>query len=132
MNKTEALEISNEAFALFPTLTYPISAFTDTHDILTEECAVLPLNGIHKLLALAIANHSAFSRCLHVGDVCNVTIPSQDTPKIIPSEPTRASNGTFYVAAHTRVLVCATVRASIPCGEYSLYLAEVTEAKFAQ
>ena len=130
MKPNETLEISSKAFSMIATATYPISILADGQDVLLDECNVLPLDDTPKHLALAIANHSIIAKRLHVGDACNITIPSQNAPKRLEAGEDRTSNGTFYCAAHTSVLICATVRASIPCGGYSVYLADVTEAKF--
>jgi hypothetical protein len=130
MKPTESLEISNEAFSKLFVTTYPISILANGHNALIDECRVLPLEDTPKRLALAVANQSAIGKELHVGDACNITIPTPNAPKALTLGEDQASNGTFYCATHTTALICATIHASIPCGAYTLYLADVTEAKF--
>ena len=130
MKPSELLEISDAAFATLSAPTYPVSILADNCDVLADECRVLPLDDTPKRLALAIANQSSVAKHLHVGDACNITIPTSSAPKEITIGEDQASNGTFFCAAHTQVLICATIHASIPCGSYTVYLADITEAKF--
>ena len=132
MKPVESLTISNEAFSALSVTTYPISILAEGRDLLADECRVLPLEDTPKRLVLAIANQSPVAKQLHVSDACNITIPSSIAPKAPTIGEDQASNGTFYAATHTKVLICATIHASIPCGAHSIYLADVTEAKFEQ
>ena len=133
MKPTEVLEISESAFAALSAPRYPISISADGQDALCAECAALPLDDSPKQLLLALANQTTAAKLLHVGDKCSISIPTENAPKINPtesnSETCRASNGTLYDAVHTRALICATIHASIPCGRHTVYLADVTEAK---
>ena len=123
-------QISEEAFSLLTSPTYTVSVLADGEDATDAECAVLPLQDDPKRLLLAIANHSHTATLLHVGDKCNVSILRKSTPQNTEKRMVRASNGTLYCPACTNALICATVHASIPFGQYTVYLADVTEARF--
>ena len=133
MNQPQALEISREALSLLEAPSYSLSVLADGKDAFCSDCSVLPILGAHSFLMLAIANQAPVASLLHVGDACNVAIPHKFDQKIEFLSKNcidRASNGTLYCATQTRVLICATIRASIPCGDHSIFLADVTEAKF--
>ena len=135
MNQPQALEISREALSLLEAPSYSLSVLADGKDAFCSDCSVLPILGTHNLLLLVVANQHPVSSLLHVGDACNVAISHKSDQKIDFSGKNcidRASNGTLYCAAQTRALICATIRASIPCGDHSIFLADVTEAKFRQ
>lgn len=132
MKEAELLEISEEAFSLLASPTYTVSVLADGEDATDTECAVLPLQDSPKRLLLAFANRSRAAALLHVGDKCNVSILRQSAPQSTEKRMVRASNGTLYCPACTNALICATVHASIPFGQYTVYLTDVTEARFEQ
>ena len=132
MKPTETLEISETAFSALSAPRYPISISADGKDALCAECAVLPLDDSPKQLLLALANQTTAAKLLHVGDKCSISVPSENNTNTTSNEGNsttyRASNGTLYDVAHTHALICGTIRASIPCGRHTVYLADVTEA----
>ena len=136
MKPNETLEISDAAFSALSAPHYPISISADGQDALCAECGVLPLDDSPKHMLLALANQTAAVKLLHVGDKCNISVPSKNAPQSPPIKATsatcRATNGTLYDSKHTHALICATIHASIPCGKHTVYLADVTEAKIIQ
>ncbi len=145
MNKTDELEISQEAFGQFSYGLYLLSVHADGLDNACILNTVIQVTEAPPRILFALANDTYTTELLHVGAKCSVSVLAEDTPfsifrlfgyssgrnvkKLDDTNSTVASNGTRYPKDHVVALVSATVTASIPCGTHTVYLADVTEAR---
>lgn len=145
MNKTEELEIAQEAFAQFSYGLYLLSVHADGVDNACVLNTVVQVTEQPPHILFALANATYTAELLHVGAKCSVSVLAEDTPfslfrqfgyssgrstpKFDDTNSIVAANGTRYPKDHVTALVSATVTASIPCGTHTVYLADVTEAR---
>ena len=145
MNPTEVLEISEEAFKRLSYGLYLLSVHASGVDNACVLNTVMQVTDQPKRILFALGNDTYTAELLHVGDKCNVSVLSEDTPfsffrlfgytsgrklqKLTSENSALASNDTRYPTEHVTALICATVTASIPCGTHTVYLADVTEAR---